>query len=118
MPLCSRGLSLLSMANTSASVATATPPTVSLLEHVAQRAWSSLEVAAAARFAATRMAAYEGSHGFDHALRVHDIAVRLASELTEQSATVDITVVELAGSYPNSRCAATAAANTNTAANL
>lgn len=54
--------------------------------------WSSSSVAAAAKFAAARMATYEGSHSFDHVLRVHGLALRLAKSA---NASIDFEILEL-----------------------
>lgn len=58
----------------------------------AKREWSSPAVAAVAKFAIERMRSYEGSHDWRHALRVHALAVQIASELREK---VDLELVEL-----------------------
>lgn len=73
-----------------------------LVELVAAREWSSPTVKAAARFAAARMATYEGSHSFEHALRVHGISLRLARELAAAGRDIDLMLVELGGSSRSS----------------
>lgn len=50
-------------------------------------------MASAAEFAAARMAEYEGSHSFDHVLRVHGLALRLAK--SAGAGVVDLQVLEL-----------------------
>jgi uncharacterized protein len=61
------------------------------------RDWSTPSVAAAARFAISKMSGNDGSHDHHHALRVHALALRIAEELTcsSQGLQIDREVIEI-----------------------